>query len=123
MPTIIKRSPRVLVENRHETYTSVSWFVRSNVWRPPTDVYETEENFVVKMEIASVRDEDLEVVIQDGLLLVNGARFDSNERRSYHQMEIRFGKFSVGIELPKGLNIESATAEYKDGFLTIQFIK
>jgi len=123
MPTIIKRSPHVVVETRRENYTSVSWFVRSNIWRPPTDVYETHENFVVKMEIAGVKDEDLEVIIQDGLLLVNGIRSDASERRSYHQMEIQFGKFSIGIELPASLNIEDATAEYKDGFLAIQFPK
>jgi HSP20 family protein len=75
------------------------------------------------MEIAGVKEEDIEVVIQDGLLLVNGIRSDSNERRSYHQMEIQFGKFSVGIELPVRVNAEGATAEYRDGFLTIQLPK
>jgi HSP20 family protein len=123
MPTIIRKSSSVMVETRRETYTSMSWFVRSNTWRPPTDVYETDESFVIKMEIAGVKEEDIEVVIQDGLLLVNGIRSDSNERRSYHQMEIQFGKFSVGIELPVRVNAEDATAEYRDGFLTIQLPK
>ncbi|MBK9927088.1 MAG: Hsp20/alpha crystallin family protein [Anaerolineales bacterium] len=119
MPTIIRKSSSVLVEARRETYTAMSWFVRPNTWRPPTDVYETDENFMVKMEIAGVKEEDIEVVIQSGLLLINGTRSDSSERKSYHQMEIQFGKFSVGIELPVQVNAENATAEYKDGFLTI----
>lgn len=123
MPTIIRKSSSVLVEPRREIYTSMSWFVRSNTWRPPTDVYETDDSCVIKMEIAGVKEEDIEVVIQDGLLLVNGIRSDSNERRSYHQMEIQFGKFSVGIELPVRVNAEGATAEYRDGFLTIQLPK
>jgi HSP20 family protein len=123
MPTIIRKSSPVLMETRRETYTAMSWFVRSNTWRPPTDVYETDEIFMVKMEIAGVKDEDIKVVIQDGLLLVNGIRSDSSERKSYHQMEIQFGKFSVGIELPVQVNAENATAEYKDGFLTIQLPK
>jgi HSP20 family protein len=123
MPTITRKSTPVLIETRRETYTSMSWFVHSNTWRPPTDVYETEENFVVKMEIAGAKEADIEVVVQDGLLLVNGTRFDSNERRSYHQMEIQFGKFSVTIELPVHVNTENAKAEYKDGFLAIQFPK
>jgi len=38
-------------------------------------------------------------------------------------MEIQFGKFSVGIELPVPVNSENATAEYKNGFLTIQLPK
>ncbi len=123
MPTIIRRSQPVLVETRREIYNSIIWHVRPNVWRPSTDVYETEENVIVKMEIAGMRDEDLEVTIQDSLLLISGSRSDSTERKAYHQMEIPFGKFSLGIELPVRVNIDTATADYKDGFLTIQLPK
>lgn len=123
MPTIIRRSSPVLVETRRETYTSVNWFVRPSTWRPPTDVYETEKDLFVKMEIAGVREDDIEVTIQDGHLFITGMRSDSTGRKSYHQMEIQHGKFSIGIELPVRLNIEDAAAEYKDGFLTIQIPK
>jgi HSP20 family protein len=123
MPTIIRRSQPILIETRREIYNSVTWHVRSNVWRPPTDVYESEEYVVVRMEIAGMRDEDLEVVVQDHLLLISGSRSDSTERKAYHQMEIPFGKFSVGVDLPVEVNTENATAEYKDGFLTIQLPK
>ena len=44
---------------------------------------------------------------------------DLNERRAYHQMEIRFGKFEVAMEIPVKINIEKATAGYQDGFLVI----
>lgn len=123
MPTIIRKSQPVLIETRREMYNSITWHVRSNIWRPPTDVYETEENIVVKVEIAGMRDEDLEVVVQDNLLLISGSRSDTTERKAYHQMEIPFGKFSVGIELTMQVDTDSATAEYKDGFLTIQLPK
>jgi len=112
-----------MIETRREVYNSTTWHVRSNIWRPPTDVYETEENIVVKVEIAGMRDEDLEVVVQDNLLLISGSRSDSVERKAYHQMEIPFGKFSVGIELALQVNTDNAIAEYKDGFLTIQLPK
>jgi len=123
MPTIIRRSQPVLVDTRREIYNSIIWHVRPNVWRPPTDVYETENNVIIKMEIAGMRDEDLEVTVQESLLLISGSRSDSMERKAYHQMEIPFGKFSVGIELPARVNTENANAEYKDGFLTIQLPK
>lgn len=119
MPTIIRKSRPVLIETHRESYTSITWHVRPNIWRPPTDVYENDENVVVKMEIAGMRDEDLEVVMQDNLLLISGNRSDSQERKAYHQMEIPFGKFSTGIELPVRVDTDMATAEYKDGFLTI----
>lgn len=123
MPTIVRKSRPFVVETRREIFNSVTWHVRSNTWRPPTDVYETEENVVVKMEVAGIRDEDLEVTVQENLLLIGGSRSDSTERKAYHQMEIPFGKFSVVIDLPVRVNTENATAEYKDGFLTIQLPK
>jgi len=123
MPTIVRKTQPLIVETRREIYNSIVWHVRSNTWRPPTDMYETEDNVIVKMEIAGMRDEDLEVALQDNQLSISGTRADSAERKAYHQMEIPFGKFSVGIELPVRVNTESATAEYKDGFLTIQLPK
>ncbi|GAB4458160.1 MAG: hypothetical protein Kow0070_11370 [Anaerolineales bacterium] len=123
MPTIVRKLHPVMVETRREILGSITWRVRANVWHPPTDVYETEDFFVVKMEIAGMRDEDLEVAVQGNLLMISGSRSDSLERKAYHQMEIPFGKFSVGIELPARLNLDNASAEYKDGFLTIQFPK
>jgi HSP20 family protein len=123
MPTIIRKLHPLIVESRREIVSAVTWRVRANVWHPPTDVYETEDSLVVKMEIAGMRDEDLEVVVQGNLLMISGARSDSLERKAYHQMEIPFGRFSVSIELPVRVNTDNASAEYKDGFLTIQFPK
>ncbi|MEW6286757.1 MAG: Hsp20/alpha crystallin family protein [Chloroflexota bacterium] len=123
MPTIVRKSHPLIVETRREILSAITWRVRANVWHPPTDVYETDEFLVVKMEIAGMRDEDLEVAVQGNLLMVSGSRSDSLERKAYYQMEIPFGRFSVGIELPVPVNSENASAEYKDGFLTIQFPK
>jgi HSP20 family protein len=123
MPTIIRKSQPVMFQTSRGIHGSVTWHVRPNVWRPPTDVYETEEKIIVKMEIAGMRDEDLEVTVQDTLLLISGSRTDSPERKAYHQMEIPFGRFSVGIELPARITTEKAAAEYMDGFLTIHLPK
>lgn len=123
MPTIIRKTHSTLTETRREVLAAVSWHVRSSVWKPLTDVYETEDKLVVKMEIAGLRDEDLEVVVQENVLMVNGIRSDSSERRAYHQMEIPFGKFEIAIDLPLAVDVEKAGAEYKYGFLTITLPK
>ncbi len=123
MPTIVRKVHPIIVESRREILSAITWRVRANVWHPPTDVYETEDSLVVKMEIAGMRDEDLEVAVQGSLLMVSGSRSDSLERKAYHQMEIPFGRFSVSIQLPVPVNTDHASAEYKDGFLTIQFPK
>ena len=113
----------MLVETKHKAYSSVTWHVQSNVWRPPTDVYETETTIVVNVEVAGANDEDLEVTIQGNLLLISGTRSDASERRAYHQMEIPFGKFSFSIEIPVNIIADDANAEYKNGFLTINLPK
>lgn len=119
MPTIVKKSRSVLVETHHDISNTLVWHSRPSVWRPPTDIYETDEHLVVRIEIAGMRDEDIEVTFQGNLLLINGFRSDVSGRKAFHQMEILFGKFSLGIEIPVQINIDNANAEYKDGFLTI----
>ena len=121
MPTIIRRSYPTVVESRKDIFVTTTWHVHSNVWTPPTDVYETEENFIAKVEIAGMREDDFEVSVEDQILMIRGQRPDLNERRAYHQMEIRFGKFEIAIDLPSGLDMDKAVAEYKDGFLTVIF--
>jgi HSP20 family protein len=111
------------METRREVYVTTSWQVHSNVWTPPTDVYETETGLIVKVEVAGMQEEDIEVVVEEQILMIRGVRVDQNERRAYHQMEIRSGKFEIAIGLPSGLNLDEATAEYNQGFLTINFPK
>jgi HSP20 family molecular chaperone IbpA len=111
------------METHRETYNSVIWHVRPATWRPPVDVFDTAENFVIRIEIAGMRDEDLEVTVQDNYLLISGSRTDTSEKKAYHQMEIPFGKFSVGVDMPSRVMIEDATVEYQDGFLTIRLPK
>jgi HSP20 family protein len=118
MPTIVRKSLSTAGETRREVFHAVSWHVRST-WSPPTDVYETEENCVIKLEIAGMRDEDFEVAFENNTLMISGNRPDLSERRAYHQMEIRFGKFEIAVEIPVKVNMERATAGYQDGFLVI----
>jgi len=82
-------------------------------------VYETEENCVIKVEVAGMRDEDFEVAFENNILRIRGHRSDRNEKRAYHQMEIRFGSLEIAVEIPVVIDIEKAIAEYKDGFLVI----
>lgn len=85
----------------------------------PTDGYETEEAYVVRVEIAGMREEDFDVAVENHTLHISGNRPDQLERRAYHQMEIRFGKFATAVSLPGPVNVEQSHAEYQDGFLTV----
>src|SRR5215216_1114176 len=123
MPTIIRRSFPTAVETRKEIFLATSWQVHSSIWTPPTDVFETVQSFVVKVEVAGMREDDFEVSAEDQILMIRGYRPDMNERRAFHQMEIRSGKFEITIGLPAGIDLDNAAAEYKDGFLTVIFPK
>jgi HSP20 family protein len=122
MPTIVRKSFST-IETRRDILQAVSWHVRSSVWAPPTDVYETDDTYVVKVEIAGMRDEDFDVAFENNTLWISGYRPDLNERRAYHQMEIRFGRFELAVEISVPVDFENGSAEYKDGFLMIVFPK
>ena len=123
MPTVIRKteSSVSLTERRRDLMHAVTWQVqvRSSAWSPPTDVYETEDDYVVRVELAGMRDADFEVALEDGFLVITGSRPDIQERRAYHQMEIRFGRFSTAVGLPGPVDVEKSRAEYLDGFLTV----
>lgn len=96
---------------------------RSGNWRPPTDVYETESNVIIRVEVAGMREAEFSVSLDEKILSIKGVRSDENERRAYHQMEIRFGEFSTNVELHWAIDHEEIEAEYDDGFLKIMLPK
>ncbi|MFQ6091159.1 MAG: Hsp20/alpha crystallin family protein [bacterium] len=95
------------------------------IWHPPTDVFETEKEYVVIMDVAGIRPEDVYLSYESGLLTIRGVRreFDSCEKRHYHIMEIDFGPFERRIKLPRNVNKDKVKATYKDGFLEIRLEK
>ena len=128
MPTSIRKSrssPGSSAEARRDVTRSVGWQVqvRAGVWSPPTDVYETENNYVVRVEIAGMREEDFEITMENNFLMINGSRPDLPERRAYQQMEIRFGKFETAVGMPGPVDLESSRADYSEGFLTVTLPK
>jgi HSP20 family protein len=124
MPTVIRRTETVTVtDKRRDVSRTVGWQVTSGVWSPPTDVYETEGEYVVRVEVAGISESDLEISFESGILMISGARPEVPERRAYHQMEIHFGKFSTAIGVPGAIDLDTSTAEYKDGFLIVRMPK
>jgi HSP20 family protein len=124
MPTVIRRSETLTVGGRRrEVRGALGWQVTKRVWSPPTDLYETEKEYVVSVEVPGMRDGDFEVVFDDGMLFIEGQRPDVTKPRAYHQMEIHFGKFLSAVGLPGPIDLDNSQAEYKDGFLTVRMPK
>jgi HSP20 family protein len=114
MPKGAQDRSRVVIRN-------VEWQIHSHshVWSPPTDLFEMEDRYVVRVEIAGLRDQDFSVTLEHNYLVIAGSRPDIPERRAYHQMEIRFGEFNTVVALPGLVDSEKTTAEYSDGFLMV----
>ncbi len=112
--------PEVLLASVHTH--SAGWLLNrhTHLWRPPTDVYETEEHIVIQVEIAGVRQEDFAISLAERRLSISGVRHDpTSDRRAYHQMEVHFGEFRTDVDLPGPVDEDNIDAEYSDGFLRV----
>lgn len=119
MPAILRKTVTAVFESRRESLQAIGWQVYSTTWSPPTDLYETEENLILQVELAGMSEENINVVLEDSRLMISGHRPVTGERRAYHKMEIAYGKFEVAVDIPMQVDLDKTTAEYKDGFLTI----
>ena len=90
-------------------------------WAPNTDVYLTAEGIVVRVELAGMRREDLELTIENQRLRISGLRSDQcrTGKCNYLIMEIDYGPFETFLELPAGYDLTQARASYQNGFLRI----
>lgn len=106
---------------RHKVVEEISWQVRiQRTWSPPTDLYETETAYVVRVEVAGMRPQDFSITLEpNNVLTIRGVRADIPSRRAYYQMEIRSGEFSTLVALPGFVNEDTCVADYENGFLTI----
>ncbi len=94
---------------------------QSNIWQPPTDVFELEDRLVVLVEIAGMHDGEFNVVLQDRRLMISGVRRRAvRERIAYHQMEVRYGEFRTEVSLPWPVDRDSVSATYREGFLRVE---
>ena len=124
MPTVIRKTETVTVtDKRREVSRTVGWQVTSSVWSPPTDVYETEAEYVVRAEVAGIEETDLEITLESGILTISGNRPDGCRaaKCSFLVMEINYGPFESVLELPpdSGYDLGQAKAAYLNGFLRI----
>jgi HSP20 family protein len=92
---------------------------RSAAWRPPTDVYETEAEYVVMVEVAGMRGADFGVTLERGILSIRGLRREQGGLKAYHQMEIAYGEFLTQVRIPNRVDMERVEASYQDGFLKV----
>ena len=97
-------------------------------WTPNLDMYETDTAVVVLLELAGVDPGQTEIRAEPHRLQVRGVRRERHgpegaAGRSYHALEVPYGRFERSMPLPPGLDTEAAAASYQDGLLEITLPK
>jgi HSP20 family protein len=92
------------------------------LWNPAADVYRTRDGWIVKLDLAGVRADDLEIEVSNSYLRVRGCRRDTfvQEGFIHHQMEITYSRFEKNIQFPCSIQGASLVRDYRDGWLIIQ---
>jgi HSP20 family protein len=90
-------------------------------WTPHTDVYVSDTGLVIKAELAGMKSDSLEIIVEGQRLRISGIRPDCCRAAqcSFLVMEIRYGPFETVLDLPPGYDLSRAKAIYVNGFLRI----
>jgi HSP20 family protein len=94
-------------------------------WAPPLDLYEDKDFLIVKAELPGMKKEDIEISLHQGSLIISGERKEEvqNGEAEASRAERFFGRFQRSMELPKPVDANKVTANYKDGILTVKLPK
>jgi HSP20 family protein len=94
-------------------------------WAPACDIYETDNEVVVKAELPEVKKEDVHVSFENNLLTIRGERKLSEEtkKENYHRVERSYGEFTRSFTLPNFVDANKINAEFKDGVLRVTMAK
>ncbi len=97
----------------------------AGTFAPPVDVYEDEQNLVLKLEIPGVNEEDLNVSLENNVLTIQGERkFEKEEKEeNFHRIERRYGSFTRTFRLPNTIDTEKVEASYDKGILKVSLAK
>ncbi len=94
-------------------------------WAPPCDIFETDQELVMKFELPEVKKEDVEVKLEQNVLTLRGERKfeEKTDRENYHRVERHYGEFMRSFNVPLYVNAARINAEFRDGVLTITLPK
>jgi HSP20 family protein len=95
---------------------------RVSAFTPPVDVHETEEEYLVKIDLPGVRSEDVNVEVNENVLSISGSRV-AEETGQAQLVERPYGTFVRTLTLPQGVDDDSIEAGYNDGVLELRIPK
>lgn len=92
------------------------------VLSPAVDIYDEENEIVIKAEVPGIGKDDIEISINKNVLTISGEKkLESKvEEKDYHRIERSYGSFSRSFRLPEDVDVDKAKADFKDGVLEIR---
>ena len=120
--TAVLQRPQAL----DDPWTLRSWPpVARPEWRPPSDLCENDQEWVVKVEVGGLKEEDFEILLYEDRLIIHGYRPWSAAcaEGRFHMAEIRHGPFQVEVPLLGPIRRENITAHYEQGLLSVALPK
>lgn len=93
----------------------------ARAWTPAIDIFESENDVVLKADLPGVKQEDIDIRLENGTLTLKGERkFEKpDEGKGYHRLERGYGAFTRVFTLPESLDDASVKADYRNGVLSI----
>ena len=97
----------------------------TGTWVPPVDVAETQEKIVVRAEVPGMKQEEITIEFENGILSIKGERKaeKNGEGTTWHRVERNYGYFVRSFTLPRTVDAERIAATYRDGILEIEVPK
>ena len=96
-------------------------------WQPAVDIQETARELRLDVELPGLREEDVEIEVENGILSVRGQksaeRKEEGEEGRYHLVERSYGSFFRSFQLPQGVDAEQIAADFESGVLRIRIPK
>jgi HSP20 family protein len=91
------------------------------IWSPAVDIYETDNEVVLKAEVPEISQKDIDIQVENNTLVLRGERKFEKEakRENFHRIERAYGSFVRSFTLPNSIDQEKIRADYKDGILKI----
>ena len=94
-------------------------------WAPAVDIYETENELVLKADLPDVDLKDIDVRVENQTLTIAGERkFETQEStKGYHRIERNYGSFVRSFTVPNSFDTENIAADFKNGVLSVTLPK
>ena len=94
-------------------------------WSPAVDIYETENELVLKADLPDVSQKDIDVRVENQTLTIAGSRsFEKSEdRKGFHRIERNYGNFVRSFAVPNSFDTDNIGADYQNGVLTVKLPK